>query len=269
MTRLLVSVRSADEARLALEAGVDLIDVKEPSRGSLGRADAEVIAEVVQAVAGRVPVSAALGELYPGGAEPVTLPANTWRLLGSLTARQNHDDAEPSGTGLNLVKLGLAGAANFPDWRSDWGRALAAGPADCEPVAVLYADWRPAASPAPEAVIDGAARLGCRRLLIDTYSKSGAGLFELVPIESLLEWMELARRAGLGLVLAGSLRAETIPRACRLRPDYVAVRGAACEGDRSGALSAVRLRHLVALVSAERARPEGRDCGALSPVNLR
>ena len=67
MTRLLVSVRSADEARTALAAGVDLIDVKEPARGSLGAASPGVVADVVGAVAGRVPVSAALGELFEAG----------------------------------------------------------------------------------------------------------------------------------------------------------------------------------------------------------
>ena len=35
---LLVSVRSAAEAITALEAGADVIDVKEPSRGALGAA---------------------------------------------------------------------------------------------------------------------------------------------------------------------------------------------------------------------------------------
>ena len=53
---LLVSVRSAAEAITALEAGADVIDVKEPSRGALGAADCETIAAVVRAVAGRAPL---------------------------------------------------------------------------------------------------------------------------------------------------------------------------------------------------------------------
>ena len=36
MAKLLVSVRSADEAEVALEGGADIIDVKEPLHGSLG-----------------------------------------------------------------------------------------------------------------------------------------------------------------------------------------------------------------------------------------
>ena len=63
MTGLLISVRSAREAEIALCGGADLIDVKEPARGSLGRAKGSVIRDVVLRIAGQVPVSAALGEL--------------------------------------------------------------------------------------------------------------------------------------------------------------------------------------------------------------
>src|SRR5947209_19533370 len=62
-SHLLVSVRDAVEAAAALAGGANLIDIKEPSRGPLGRADLAVTAAVLQAVGGRVPVSAALGEL--------------------------------------------------------------------------------------------------------------------------------------------------------------------------------------------------------------
>src|SRR5204863_2047675 len=64
MTGLLVSVRSAAEAELALAGGADIIDVKEPRRGALGPADPIVWKEILERVAGRVPVSAALGELH-------------------------------------------------------------------------------------------------------------------------------------------------------------------------------------------------------------
>src|SRR5262249_26387315 len=60
---LLVRVRSGTEGEAARHGGADLIDVKEPRRGPLGRAEREVIADVVRCVAGQRPVSAALGEL--------------------------------------------------------------------------------------------------------------------------------------------------------------------------------------------------------------
>src|SRR5690348_863907 len=95
--QLLVSVRSAAEAEAALEGGAHLIDVKEPRHGPLGRAGAESIAAVVRAVAGRRPVSAALGELGD--------PA----------------DALPyPGPGLAYVKWGLGGLGGTADWRQRW-----------------------------------------------------------------------------------------------------------------------------------------------------
>ena len=71
-TRLLVSVRSAEEARAALAGGADLIDIKEPAHGALGAADRAAMIAIVAAVAGHVPVSAALGEL----ANPAQLDAS-------------------------------------------------------------------------------------------------------------------------------------------------------------------------------------------------
>ena len=67
MTALPVSVRSAAEAEAALAGGAAVIDVKEPDRGVLGRADGAVIAAVAGAAAERAPVSAALGEASATG----------------------------------------------------------------------------------------------------------------------------------------------------------------------------------------------------------
>ena len=94
MTRLLVSVRSATEALSALAGGAAIIDVKEPSRGPLGRADDMVIRAVLAAAADRVPVSAACGELI----EPQT----------------------PAPHGLAFTKVGLA--KQGLDWREQWLR---------------------------------------------------------------------------------------------------------------------------------------------------
>src|SRR5437879_1712661 len=91
--KLLISVRSAAEAESALAGGAALIDVKEPERGSLGRASDATIAEVIACVAGRAAVSAALGELLDAGSVP-------------------YPDAR-----LAFMKWGLAGAAMAGDWQ--------------------------------------------------------------------------------------------------------------------------------------------------------
>ena len=69
MPRLLISVRNVDEAQLALAGGADLIDIKEPLRGSLGQADSSVIREIAFTIGPRAPLSAALGELLGSSGE--------------------------------------------------------------------------------------------------------------------------------------------------------------------------------------------------------
>src|SRR5437667_9340081 len=95
---LLVSVRSVEEAVAATKAGADLVDVKEPSRGPLGMAEAEVVGGVIAAVGSKVPVSAALGEWSPNATTDAV-----WHLELPLS----------------YVKWGLAGYTAHPGWGED------------------------------------------------------------------------------------------------------------------------------------------------------
>ena len=47
MTRMLASVATLQEARLAAECGVDIIDLKNPSTGALGALPTETVVEIV------------------------------------------------------------------------------------------------------------------------------------------------------------------------------------------------------------------------------
>ena len=100
--QLLVSVRSAAEARTALEGGCQIVDIKEPAHGALGMAGFETIREIVAAcreMSPSVPVSVALGD------------AGDW----------DESPERPSSAGLPevaYVKLGTQGLA-----RCDWEEA--------------------------------------------------------------------------------------------------------------------------------------------------
>jgi uncharacterized protein (UPF0264 family) len=221
---LLVSVRSVAEAEAALAGGADLIDVKEPARGPLGRADDAVIAGVLQAVAGRRPVSAALGELRDAAPCPLR--------------------------GLAFAKWGLAGAG--PDWEDQLQAALEslrAVDAACRPVAVAYADWRRAQAPPPAAVADFAARHAAI-LLLDTGVKDGSTLLDWLAPPQLSELRKQTRQAGVPIALAGSLGCREIAALADLQPDWFAVRGAAClDGQRGQAIDAGQVRRLKCVVS--------------------
>jgi hypothetical protein len=223
-TGLLVSVRDAEEALDAVAAGADLIDLKEPRHGSLGAVETTVMREVVSAVAERAPMSAALGELLES--PPL-------------------DNVPP---GIQLAKLGLAGCAAHADWPDRLASAIRQLPDRVGAVAVAYADWDRAGAPAPEQVLGTAVRLGCRAVLVDTWKKDSGGLLDLWTMAECERFVARVRAAGLMAVIGGSLTAEGLRRLLPAAPDYLAVRGAACDTDRAGRLSAERVRELAKIV---------------------
>jgi uncharacterized protein (UPF0264 family) len=234
-TRLLVSVRDPSEARDAFDAGADLIDVKEPRRGALGPVDVDVLQKIVQTIAGRTPVSAALGELLSDGRA----------VAGALP------------TGVALAKFGLAGCRGRSDWPTRLQDAVAALPVGAHGVAVIYADHVLSDSPMTDEVIRHAQSAGCRAVLVDTHDKRAGGLLHLWTIDECRRVIEQIRECGMLAVMAGSLTASTISRILPLAPDYVAVRGAACRESREGALDGALVRKLVAIVRGRSERLVG------------
>ena len=247
--RLLVSVRSAAEARAALAGECDILDVKEPTRGALGMADREVVEQVVDVAAGRQrrPVTAALGEAreWLGTRPPAAVPA-----------------------GVSLVKLGLADLGES-EWQTRWraarDRAEEAAGRQLRWIAVAYADWQAAAAPLPDDVIDAAITTHCAGVLFDTYQKDGRHLLQHFeqcesPVrhqrrgrDRLQFLAEKIHASGLLVALAGSLTIDLLPEILQLRPDVIAIRGAAClHRNRSGAVSAALVQAFRQTMAAAR-----------------
>lgn len=221
MTQLLVSVRSAAEAEAALAGGADFIDVKEPSRGPLGFADAQVLREIAAQIGDRAVLSAALGEMGDSLSR------------ASIASLENY----------RFAKLGLAGAREISDWPRQWRTILAGLPPRTEPVAVAYADWRTCGAPSPAEILAhaGALERQCRALLVDTFAKQGATLFDFISTDELADVLAAARAQGMRTLVAGSLQRENLQPIIALSPDVVAVRGAVCVGGREGTVAATRV----------------------------
>jgi uncharacterized protein (UPF0264 family) len=230
--KLLISVRSCAEALAALDGGADLIDIKEPLRGPLGGADARTIAAIVAAVAGRKPVSAALGELI----DPPSL-------------------ALPHG--LSYIKLGLHGAALRP-WQKQLAQAFAKHP-EAAPIAVAYVDEvrrGDPPTPTPHDVLQWAIDHRAAGILLDTHRKDAGHLLALRDVNWLRSFIDRAHTANLLVALAGSLGHELLGSALALKPDIVALRGAACAGgNRLLSIDAGRVRDLAAVIAAQSAPP--------------
>ena len=222
---LLVSVRGADEARAALAGGAAVIDVKEPDRGPLGRADLDVWRAIRAVVPPSIPLSVALGELEEWEPKPDGLGDDPWPAL-------------------DFCKLGLAGMGGSPGWERAWAdRANGSAPA--------RAGWRSSmptgrspGRPTRKPCSTPRCAVGCAGVLVDTYEKDGPSPLDAGPL-----WCAgpIARDAGLFVALAGGLDADDFARLAPLGPDLFGVRGAACgDGVRGGTIDAGRVARLVA-----------------------
>ncbi len=228
---LLVSVRDKPEARAAIVGGCDILDVKEPRRGSLGMADVEAIRDIIETARqeplvrdlknpsaviatnrGHLPVSAALGEIVD------------WL---------ETDEIPQLPPGLEFAKLGPAGLAGCSNWPAQWRevrvrfeRGLSKPPSW---VAVCYVDWELAGAPNPEEIIEHGTEAGCPFVLFDTWNKQAGSLLDWAAPELLAGWIDRIHGAGMRVALAGNVTTKTLIDIVPLQPDLIAVRGAVCE----------------------------------------
>ncbi len=259
--RLLVSVRSGHEAQMAVQSGVEWVDLKNPDAGSLGAADQATAAAVAETLhfkggsAERIS-SAAVGELRDA---PTTVAVC---LAGYFP----------------LLKVGLSGLRDSPIWPEQLGQLYAnVRMAGADLVPVIYADHLACHAPAPAQVIEVASTLqqwsartlparlsdnltrtnagttdlsGPRYMLIDTFTKDGRRLLDWMSPAALESIVRLAAASGRQTVVAGSLALQDLPHLMSLPIAAIAIRGAVCAGDRRSGLCPERLRQWVEVFSA-------------------
>jgi uncharacterized protein (UPF0264 family) len=224
--RLLVSVRSAEEALAAVDGGADVVDAKDPEMGALGAVRPSVLSGIRAVVPSGSVVTAALGDAWEEAAVE--------RLAREYASR-----------GAELVKVGFAGVDDV----SLVERLVAACVRGCDQadrgagvVAVAYADASTGAG--ATGLLEIAARAGARGVLIDTAAKEGPGLRALWSFEELSAWIVGAHERGLLAAVAGKLVGDDLAFVSSAGADVAGVRGAACVGGRGGNVSAALVRAL-------------------------
>jgi uncharacterized protein (UPF0264 family) len=231
MVQLLVSVRSAEEAKSAFAGGADIIDAKEPSRGSLGAVSRATLAEIAASVPAGCPFSVALGD--------VTTVEEVRIALNGL-------DPGPR-SGSVYLKIGFAGVGS-PDriqMLIDSAAELA-GTASTgwQLVPVAYADAERAGTIAPATLVQLVAGTQVAGVLLDTHLKDGRRLLDWFDPSALRTWVGAARAADLLVGLAGSLEPGDFEVIQESGADVWGVRGAACDGGRDGRISVLRVSSL-------------------------
>jgi uncharacterized protein (UPF0264 family) len=231
--KVLISPTSLEEAEAVLTGGADIIDIKNPTEGSLGASFPWVIRRVAERVKGQpITLSATLGDLphKPGTA---ALAA-----LGAIQA------------GARYIKAGLHGTRDYGqalEVMSAVTRTCREADAALLPVAAGYADYRRFGGLDPLTIVRVARDSGAALVMLDTAVKDGASLFDALSEAEIAGFLVAARAAGLATALAGSLRAGHLGALGRLGVDVVGIRGAVCcQGDRLTRIDAGLVKDFVA-----------------------
>ena len=202
MTGMLASVNSVEEALQALSANVDIIDLKQPALGALGALETDLVKNIVDAIDGRCPVSATVGDL------PMQ-PEIVYQAVKAMAE-----------TGVDYIKIGF-----FPggDWQGTIEKLAALTQQNLNLIAVLFADTQP-----DFAVIDSLKNAGFKGVMLDTMNKNNGSLTQVMTKTDIAQFVRLAKDRSMLCGLAGSLRLDDIAELMPYQPDYLGFRGALC-----------------------------------------
>ncbi len=201
MAKLLASVQNLDEARLALECDVDIIDLKNPLNGALGALEISAIQEIFSEISEKKTISATIGDLPM----ETNLIFNAVKKTGEI--------------GVDFVKIGFFSAENLPEIIE----SLAPLAKKYKLIAVLFADMKPDFT-----LIECFKMHQFSGVMLDTMNKKNGSLTQILSLDTLQTFVQQAQKNQLLCGLAGSLREHDIMKLLPLNPDYLGFRGALC-----------------------------------------
>jgi hypothetical protein len=233
--KLLISPRDEEEALEAIAGRADIIDVKNPSEGSLGANFPSIIRRIREVTPRELEVSAAIGD-FPNKPGTASLAA-----LGAAVS------------GADYVKVGLYGLSIYKD-ALYLSKQVVRSVKDYNPrikvVIAGYADAYRINAIDPSLIPQVTSEAGAEVAMVDTAIKDGKGLLDLWSWDNVENFVQDAHDRNVLVALAGSIKKEDLPLIRDLGADVVGIRGAACEkSDRQGKIVRERVQELVNILS--------------------
>ena len=236
--KLLISPICIEEARAAVSAGCDIVDIKNVAEGSLGAQPPWVTQEILSELAGTgATFSVALGDLpnKPG----------TAGLAAYAAAR----------LGLDYIKAGLYGATNYDEALAVMTavvRSIRMVSEDIKAVAAGYADYKRFGGVPCDELVAASAEAGADVVMVDTAIKDGQNLFDALTVDEIKDFVERGHAAGMDVALAGSIALDHVDLLREIQPDIIGVRGAVCEGsNRKKGINGELIRRLIERVRTQ------------------
>jgi uncharacterized protein (UPF0264 family) len=230
--KVLLSVVSVEEARIALRVNPDIIDIKNPDEGSLGAQFPWILKEIIDELKGSAVLSSAtLGDLTykPGTASLAAFGA--------------------ASCGADYIKAGLYGTKNYSETlhlMTSIVNSVRMVNMSTIVVAAGYADYSRFGGIPPEILIKVAKNSGANVVMVDTAIKDGKNLFDAMNYDEIKDFINLAHDSGLQVALAGSIKSMHLELLSQLDPDIIGIRGAVCENeDRTTKLSENKIKEFM------------------------
>ena len=233
MPQLLVSVTSVKEAQIALQCGVDIIDLKDPDQGALGALPLALITEIVTSVnvksqSERKLISATIGDL----------PMEPGLILEHVLAL--------SKTNVDIIKIGFFSDLNvkFTNYQPCLEVLKAVAESGVKLIAVLFSEYE-----YPASLMTAIKNAGFYGVMFDTAVKNGATFLNYHSLDEMKEIANNVQTQGLLFGLAGSLNLQHVTIVKAIAPDYIGFRGGVCINDlRISALDAGRINAIRGLM---------------------
>ena len=219
MTQLLISVKNVKEALIALDAGVDIIDLKDPDNGALGALDIDTSANILHAINGAAIVSATTIVSATVGEHHATLSD----LIFDIRTRFE--------LGADIVKIAVSELFYEADFMIEMAKLTNEG---VKIVAVFFAD-----ESIDLELLNKSQQMGFFGAMLDTKSKQQ----NLLQVQSDLQiFSQKCNQHQLKYGFAGSLKSQDIVSLIKFNPTYIGFRGGVCENNmRKSALSACKV----------------------------
>ena len=220
MSKILASIKDLSEAKILINTDIDIIDLKDPSKGALGRLNKNDIEEIVDFINKKKLTSSTVGDL-PNNEELIS---------------KNVD--EISSTNVDFIKIGV--------YDKNYVNTLCKIKSRKKLIAVFFGDiFLPAKND-----IMCLKNSGFSGVMVDTSNKKSGNLFNHVSCSEINNFLTTSKNMNLLTGVAGSINETHINDIIKLNPNYMGFRGALCENSssRSSNISANNVNNIIGLV---------------------
>jgi uncharacterized protein (UPF0264 family) len=230
MVQMLISVKSVEEADIALQYGADIIDLKDPDQGALGALPISDICSIIDFVGARKPISATIGDM------PMQPELIVQRVL------------KLQGLSINYIKIGFFEIVDYMPCLEGISKIKTIS----QPlIAVLFAEYQ-----YPKDLIANIKQAGFVGIMLDTANKNGRTYQDYFSEPAFEAFANEIHKQNLLFGIAGSLQETHVKAAKKMNPHFMGFRGGVCiESKRQSKLDSAKIYSLKTVLIACKLRP--------------